>query len=226
MDSVPDTVAGGSVTLFQSAQLAQLTTILRTLQTLSIALPILAVLVLAGAVGCRARPPAGPAVARRHRDRRDARPRRGPRTAARRLRLVAARRASSPGAAATSFFDTLVRFLRNAIRTVAAVGLVLLVGAALAGPSPAAVRLRGAVGGGMSALGLDLGRPALWTDRHRRALDIAIVVIAAVVLFATNAPTPGLVLGLAIAVLVGMLLVELLAHAHGGPPPYRGQPSM
>lgn len=222
--NVPDTAAGGEVTLFQSARLGQVQTALRALQSMSIALPIIAVLVLAASV----------AVAP---DRRRALLLLGVTAIVAMLALGAGLAllrdayVSSPpagilsGAAAAPFFDTIVRFLRNAIRTVAAVGLVLLVGAALAGPSRAAVGLRAAVGGGMSALGLDLGRPSEWTDRHRRALDVTIVVIAAAVLFATNTPTPGLVLVLAIAVLAGLALVELLARAHPGSPTYHGQPS-
>lgn len=225
VSSVPDTIAGGTFVLFKSGQLAQIQTALRTLQTLSIAAPVLALLVLAGAML------AAP-------DRRRALLWLGVTAIVAMLALGVSlallRNAyvSSPpagiltSAAAAAFFDTMVRFLRNAIRTVAAVGLVLLIGAALAGPSTAAVRIRRSVTEGFSALGLNLGGFSEWVDRHHRGLDVTVVVIAAVVLLATNAPTPGLVLGVALAALVGILLVELLAHAHPGPPTYHGQPSM
>jgi hypothetical protein len=116
-------------------------------------------------------------------------------------------------AAAVSFFDTIFRFLRNSIRTVALLGLVLTVGAALAGPSPVAVRMRNAIGGGFSALGLDFGPASYWAERHRLGLDVTIVSIAAILLLSTDTPTPGLVLGLALGVLVGFLLVELVVRA-------------
>lgn len=221
VNSVPVT-ASGQITLLQSAQLAQAQTILRAVQVLAYALPIAALVFFVAAVFVAP-------------DRRRALLWLGVTAIVAMLvlgiGLAIGRNAyvSSPpagilsGAAATAFFDTLVRFLRNSIRTVAAVGLVFLIGAALAGPSTVAVRLRNAVTGGMSALGLDLGRPAVWTDRHQRALIAAIIVIAAVILFATNTPTPGLVIGLAIAVLVAILLVELVAHAHPTTgPTYRG----
>jgi hypothetical protein len=225
VQSIPDTVAGGTVVLFQSAQLGQLQTILRGLQTASIVLPILALLAFIGAVASAP-------------DRRKALLWLGITAIVAMialgvgLALIRNAYVASPpagildAAAATAFFDTIVRFLRDSIRAVAALGFVLLVGAAIAGPSSAAVRLRSAVSGGFSALGLDFGEPAVWVDRHRRGLDITIVVIAAAVLLFSNTPTAGLVLGVAVAVLIGFLLVELVAHAHGGPPTFRGQPSM
>jgi hypothetical protein len=222
--NVPDTAAGGSVTLFQSSQLGQVQSALRGLQTLSVALPILALLALGAAV----------AIAP---DRRRALLWVGVTAIVAMLAvgvalaLVRDAYVSAPpagilsGGAATAFFDTLVRFLRDSIRTVAAVGLVLLVGAALAGPSRAAVQLRSAAGGGMSAAGLDWGRPSEWTDRHRRALEIVVAVIAAVVLFTSNAPTAGLVIGLALGVLIAILVVEFVARAHPVTQ-MRGQPGL
>jgi hypothetical protein len=226
VNRVPDTAAGGDVTLFQSAQLGQLQSALRTLQTLSVALPVLSLLAFVGAIA------AAP-------DRRRALLWVGVTAILAMIAIAAvlalARDAyvSSPplgilsGTAAVAFFDTLIRFLQNAVRTVAVLGLVLLIGAALAGPSRAATGLRHAVSGGFSSLGLDLGGASLWFERHRRSIDISLVVLAAVVLFAVSTPTPGLVIGLGIAVLVGILIVELLAHAHpAGPGAYRGQPGM
>lgn len=225
VQNVPPTVAGGTVTLFQSAQLSQIQGLLQAVQALSIALPILAVLALLAAV----------AVAP---DRRRALLWLGATAILAMLAigvglaLVRDAYVASPpagilsGAAAVSFFDILVRFLRNAIRVVAALGLTLIVAAALAGPSSIAVRIRQAVASGSDALGLDLGRPAEWTDRHRRGIEVVIVVLAAIALFATDTPTPSLVLGLATATLVGFLLVELVAHSHPGDGGYRGEPSV
>ena len=48
-------------------------------------------------------------------------------------------------APAAVIFDTLVRFLRIALRTIFVVGLIIALGAFLVGPAPTAVRLRGAL---------------------------------------------------------------------------------
>jgi hypothetical protein len=225
VERVPNDVAGGNVVLFQSSQLGALQSVLRTLQTLAVALPLLALLALGLAVVTAP-------------DRRRATLWVGITAivamiaVAGTLAVVRNAYVSSPPlgilsqSAAVAFFDTLVRFLRNAVRTVAVVGLVLLIGAAIAGPSRAAVRTRESFFNGMAHVDWDLGKPALWTDRHRRAIDVALVIIAAAVLFAVETPTPALVAGLAVAVLIGVLIVELVAHSHGAPPSYRGQPGM
>lgn len=227
VENIPEDAIGGQIVLFQSDRLAQIQTYVQVLQGLAVALPVIALLALAGAillapdrrrgflwVGVTAILAmvllgAGLALARSY-------------------YLDAVDRAVLSPAAAAAFFDVMVRFLRNGIRTVAAVGLVFLLGAAVAGPSRAAVAIRATTRNGVdglaSSLGLDLGPFSEWVSRHRRALDIALLLVLGVVLLGVSSPTPGLVLGLAIAAILGLVLIELLAAAHMGPP-RRGQPS-
>lgn len=228
VSDVPNDVAGGSYVLFQSDALAQVQSALRALRTLSVALPLLALLVFAGAIGAapdrrRGALWAGVAVvvsmillA-------------GVVAFAREQYVSSADRLVLSAPAAAAFFDVIVRFLRTAVRTVAALGLVIMLGAALAGPSRVAVAIRRSSTGGLTSLvqatGLDLGRFSTWVDAHRRALEVVVVLVAGAVLLGVQTPTPGLVGVLALVALLGLVLVELLARAHTGPPTYRGQPS-
>lgn len=222
VEDVPDDIGGGRYVIFHSERLAAIQDYVRTLQTLAWVLPVLALVAFAG--GVLASPDrrlallwvgvavvvamivlgAGLAFARSY-------------------YLDSVDRAVLDGAAAGAFFDIMVRFLRNALRTVAALGAVLAVGAVLAGPSSAAVALRrgaaNGIGGITSALGLDLGPFSAWVERYRRGIEIVALLLLAAVLFASSRPTPGLVLGLAAAALLVFASVELLARARPGPPP-------
>jgi len=73
-----------------------------------------------------------------------------------------------PADAAAALYDTLVRFIRDGLRVLLVIGLVVAAGAFLVGPSAAAVRTRRAVGSGMAwvrARG-EAGRAADWSGRH------------------------------------------------------------
>ena len=59
--------------------------------------------------------------------------------------LLVASVAEQAAAPAAAIFDTVVRFLRIALRTLFLVGLIVALGAFLVGPAQAAVRLRGAL---------------------------------------------------------------------------------
>lgn len=218
VEQVPDDVAGESVTILQSEALADVQNGLQFLQGAMIWLPALALVAFIGSV----------AIAP---DRRRATLWFGVATIVAMLVLAAglallrdyyvssSDRLVLDATAASVMFDTLFRFMRDAIRVVAAVGLVVTVAAALAGPSRLAVEIRRATTDGAGSVsrlaGLDLGRFSMWVDRHRRALDVVGVVTAGLVLLAVSTPTPSLVLGLAVAVVVWLLVVEVLAHAHG-----------
>lgn len=228
VERVPDDVAGGSYTLFQSDSLAQVQAGLRFLQGAAIVLPILTVLVIVAAIALapdRLRAALWLGV-----------------VAVLSMVLLAigvallrdfyvgsVDRLVLNSAAAAALFDTLARFLRNALRVVAAIGVVVAIAAALAGSSRWATSLRRTTTEGIGSIsqrsGLDLGGFSLWVDKHRRALDILAVVVVAAILLAVEVPSPGLVLGLAAAVVVWLLIVEFVARAHAGPGPYRGQPA-
>ena len=120
--------------------------------------------------------------------------------------------------AAASVFDTLVRFLRDALRVTLVAALVVVLIAFLSGGSVTAVRTRGALKGGIGQLrgtaegaGFRTGRFGQWVYEHRRALRIAVVIIAAaVVTFWTN-PTYVVVLVVAGLGLVAIAIIEFLA---------------
>jgi hypothetical protein len=116
-------------------------------------------------------------------------------------------------------FDTLTRFVLQAVRTLFAVGVVLVVGAWLAGPSSVAVKVRSAwdnvLGRGGAAAGssVDLGPVPVWVARHINAVRGAIVAAAVVVLLWWDRPTGKVVLFIGLATLIPLAIAQLLANA-------------
>lgn len=130
-----------------------------------------------------------------------------------------------PREAAGNIFDTLVRFLRNGLRVTAVLALVVALGAFFTGPSTTAARTRrglaetvGVLGGRAEAAGVRTGGVGTWTAAHRRPLRIGLVIAGALVLTFWSRPTVGVVLWTAVAVLVGIGVVEFLART-GTPEP-------
>lgn len=120
--------------------------------------------------------------------------------------------------AAGGVFDTMVRFLRTALRALAVLGLVVALAAFMTGPSSAAARTRDVVGGGIANLrsgaegaGLHTGRLGTWTHAHRRVLRIVAVTAGALFLMFATRPTGWLVVGTALVVLVALAVIEFLA---------------
>lgn len=120
--------------------------------------------------------------------------------------------------AAGGVFDTLVRFLRSSLRAVGVAGLVVALAAFLAGPSTAAARTRatfehgvGSARGGAEHLGWSAGPVGAWAFRHRRALQVAVLVLAGLVLMFWAEPTAWVVVWIAVGVVVGLALVQFLA---------------
>lgn len=118
--------------------------------------------------------------------------------------------------AAGVFFDTLVRFLRTSLRALAVAALLTALGAFLAGPSPAAVATRGTftrgLGSAREGAGWDTGRLGAWVFAHRRPLQVAVLLLGGVVLVFWPRPTAWVVVGVAVAVVLVLAVVELLAH--------------
>jgi hypothetical protein len=128
-----------------------------------------------------------------------------------------------PSDAAGDVFDTLVQYLRYGLRTVAAVALVVALGAFFLGPSAGAVRARSGATGSLGAVrrraesaGLSSGRFGAWTFAHKRALRIATVVLAAVALAFWSQPTGAVVLGIAVVALVVLVVIELVGRPPAG----------
>jgi len=122
-----------------------------------------------------------------------------------------------PADAAAALFDTLVRFIKEGLRTVLVAALVIAAGAFLTGPSVTAVRSRGAATAGLGWLrqsgergGLRTGPVGTWTFAHRRALRICAVAIAALIFVFLGQPTAASVIVIAVVLLVVLGLIELI----------------
>ncbi|MGW6541943.1 hypothetical protein ACWGBH_03665 [Streptomyces massasporeus] len=120
-------------------------------------------------------------------------------------------------AAAGSVYDALVKFLRAGVRALAAVALFTAAGAFLAGPSRVAVLTRRGCRGGIGALrdaatsaGLRLGAVGRFVHRFKRWIGVAILVIAAVVLFTWSYPTTAVVVWTAVITLAAFAIREFL----------------
>jgi hypothetical protein len=124
-----------------------------------------------------------------------------------------------PHDAAAVLYDTIVRFLRAGLRTILVLGLVVAAGAFLTGPSVTAVRSRqslaGVIGwlqGSAEHAGLRTGPVGTWVGAHKRALRIGAVVVASLALVFWGRPTGKVVIGLALALLVALAIIEFLGR--------------
>jgi hypothetical protein len=129
-----------------------------------------------------------------------------------------------PSDAAAAAFDILVRFIKEALRVLLVLGLVVAIGAFLTGPSVTAVRTRGAFTSAFGWLrssgerkGLSTGPAGRWTYAHRHALRICAVGLAAVIFVFQGRPTPASVIVLVIVLLVVLGLIELIGRPPGRP---------
>lgn len=131
-----------------------------------------------------------------------------------------------PHDAAASFFDTLVRFLRQSARALLAVGLIALVVLIVLGPSAGAQRFRatagrllGRVGDEASGHGVDFGPVGAWAGRNIIALRIVVGVLALVVLVAWDQPTATVVFVVALLALLLLAVIEVVGRGGRGPAP-------
>jgi hypothetical protein len=132
-----------------------------------------------------------------------------------------------PADAAAALFDTFVRFIKDGLRLVLVIGLVIAAGAFLTGPSVTAVRIRGAFTSGFGwlrhsaeHLGLRTGPVGRWTYAHRRALRIAAVALAALIFVFWGQPSAAVVIVIVVLLLVVLALIELI----GSRPPASSVP--
>lgn len=122
--------------------------------------------------------------------------------------------------AAAVLFDTMVRFLRNGVRTVFAISLLLAAVAWLAGPAALAIRSReifrrGALGLGrqLETAGKGMGPAGEWIARNRRSLQVAGVVIVLIALIWWNWPDRSELLWIAVLLAAYLLVIEFLGRA-------------
>jgi hypothetical protein len=124
-----------------------------------------------------------------------------------------------PHDAAAVLYDTIVRFLRAGLRTVLVLALVVAGGAFLTGTSVTAVRTRhgltGAIGGlagSAEHAGLRTGPVGSWADANKRTLRVAAVSVAALALVFWGRPTGKVIVGLTLALLAALAIIEFLAR--------------
>jgi len=124
-----------------------------------------------------------------------------------------------PHDAAAVLYDTIVRFLRAGLRTILVLGLVVAAGAFLTGQSVTAVRSRqslaraiGWLQGSAEQAGLRTGPVGTWVGAHKRALRIGAVAAASLALVFWGRPTGKVVIGLTLALLAALAIIEFLGR--------------
>ena len=129
-----------------------------------------------------------------------------------------------PADAASAAYDALVHFLKEGLRVVLAVGLVIAIGAFFTGPSRAAVRTRAALGSGITWLrnlgerrGMSTGPVGQWTYRHRALLRIGALTLVALILVFWGQPTALTIILLVVILLILLGLIELVASPPAEP---------
>jgi hypothetical protein len=132
--------------------------------------------------------------------------------------------ANLPRDAAAAAFDTIVRYLKNGVRVIALLGLVVALAAFLSGPSRLAVGIRrGArdlvnwTGREADEAGWNAGPVGAWASQYKVGLRFAGVALAILVLFLLNRPTPISILVLVVLLLVYLALVEFLGRTPSRP---------
>ena len=129
--------------------------------------------------------------------------------------------------AAKAVFDTVIRDIKRADRGFIVLGLLIVLGAALAGPSRPAVWVRSLFTGGATKAGEYVGENKVntWIAEHLMVLRLTIVAIAVVILVVWDQPGPGTVFGLALFVLVAFGVLEIMGRAGKPPAVKAGEPS-
>jgi len=120
---------------------------------------------------------------------------------------------------AAALFDTFVRFIKEGLRMILVLGLVVAGGAFLVGPSVTAVKTRAAFASGLGWLraegahaGLRTGPVGPWTYTHKTALRISAVALAALIFVFWGRPTALVVIVITIVLLVALGLIELIGR--------------
>ena len=212
-----------TIALFSSKTLVQAQTLYRVLNDLKIVLPIVTLLLLA----------AGVYIARQHRR---ALIGAGLGFAAsmlvlgavllvvRGIYLNSVPNSVFPSDAAAAAFDTLVRFIRTALRALLVLGLIVAIAAFFTGPSVTAVRTRAGfvkafewVRSGGERHGVSTGPVGQWTYEHRHGLRIGAVALAAVIFVFQGRPTAASVIVLVIILLLVLGLIELIGRPPAKP---------
>jgi hypothetical protein len=123
-----------------------------------------------------------------------------------------------PSDAAAAAYDTLIRFIREGLRVLLVLGVVIALGAYLTGPAKSAVSIRQHTADGIGWLrgrgegaGLRAGRFGVWVGTHKNLLRICAVALMALIFVLWGTPSVALVLWLAAILLVLLAIIELLS---------------
>jgi hypothetical protein len=136
--------------------------------------------------------------------------------------LDAVERAGRSREANAAAFDQVIDFLRISLRTVFAVGLVVALGAWLAGPGRLATRIREGVLGLVRGKGdAEVTAVGRFVGTYRVALRVTVVGLGVLILVVLSHPGVVAVLVTTALVVVGLLLIEFL----GRTAPRTGTPS-
>jgi hypothetical protein len=127
-----------------------------------------------------------------------------------------------PSDAAAVAYDTLVRFIKEGLRVLLLLGIVIALGAFLTGPSGTAVKIRGGVSSGIAwvrtrgeGAGLNTGGFGVWVGAHKTWLRIGALALVALIFVFSGTPSLALVIWLVVILLLLLALVELFG---GGKP--------
>jgi hypothetical protein len=138
---------------------------------------------------------------------------------ARAIYLSSVPSATLPSDAAGAAYDALIHFLRQGLRVVLVVGLVVAIAAFFTGPSRTAIQTRSGLKSGMEWIrnygerrGVSTGPVGQWTYLHRRSLRIAAVALAALIFVFWGSPTALVVILIVVLLLVVLGLIELIGR--------------
>ena len=218
-DRIPPSAIPTNFVILDSKQLKQGQRGVRLLKTLAIALPLLVLALIAGAI----------ALSERRR-----------RTLLQAALGIAASMAvlgalltigrsiyldqvagpNLPRDAASAFYEVLVHYLRLGLRIVAAVALLVAAGAWLTGPYKGAVGIRGWFGSGTSWVQGETGVAASpfghWVADNKRALCIGAILVPAAIFLLWNSPSLTVLIVLAVVTVLLLLAIEVIGRAPSG----------
>ena len=112
--------------------------------------------------------------------------------------------------AATAVYDQVLSFLRTSAVTAFVVAIIVAIAAWLSGPGRAGTRVRAAFH--REPTGEDVTPAGTFVGRYRNVLRVLVVGIGLVILVALNHPKPLAVLIIAVLVLIGLLVIELIGR--------------
>jgi hypothetical protein len=134
-----------------------------------------------------------------------------------------------PAAAVQNAFSIIFRDLATADRTLAFLGIVVLIGAVLAGPARWAVAMRAGMSGGLAQASshLELGRFGEWVAAHKSGLRMTGFLLAAIVLLMLPAPrTIESIIWLAVFVVIWLVAVEFFGASQAAVAPAETAPAI